>query len=379
MSKAKSRKIDLPTLPDQIAALADVASFAGTTELALASRMTLAKHACKLYEHLPGVLSGDDPHDVHQMRVATRRLRASMQSTAVAYQPKIVADLRKRLRSLARSLGEVRDHDVMLIRLRRDAPLLTERARSEVDAAIERLEAEREAAHADLVAELQRKRTARLLRDLNDFLLCPLEDIQASGDGLPLLVRHHAGSAIWHEYEAAEHFETVMPRASSERLHELRIACKHLRYTLELFEPALGTDARKLIKLVEAMQEHLGEIHDADVALAYFAVDDHLIHQATDGHADAHTAIPAAQQPTPDTMQPSEAKSAPPESDGSLVASAADTADPETTEQPSASSARYTDLRLADRARLVEALVPMWQELSSRETRRKLAKLVAGI
>ncbi|MBV9787101.1 MAG: CHAD domain-containing protein, partial [Chloroflexi bacterium] len=71
MSKSKSKKIELPTLPSDLELLAELAPFTGSTSLALASRIMLAKHTHKLYEHLPNVLSGDDPHAVHQMRVAT--------------------------------------------------------------------------------------------------------------------------------------------------------------------------------------------------------------------------------------------------------------------------------------------------------------------
>ncbi len=54
--------------------------------------------------------------------------------------------------------------------------------------------------HAELGAELGRKRTQRLLQALTDFLTCPLKDVQAEDDVLPLLVRHYAGSALWREY-----------------------------------------------------------------------------------------------------------------------------------------------------------------------------------
>lgn len=58
-----------------------------------------------------------------------------------------------------------------------------------------------------------------------------------------------------------------MPTATSEQLHALRIAGKHLRYTLELFEAPLGGEAEQLLEPVRALQEQLGQIHDADVAV----------------------------------------------------------------------------------------------------------------
>jgi CHAD domain-containing protein len=359
MSKSKSRSSDVPTLPPEIEILADSATFSGASSLALAGRMTMAKHTRKLYTHLPGVLSGDNPHDIHQMRVATRRLRASLQSTAIAYQPKPVDALRKGFRRLARALGAVRDLDVLLLRLRADA----EHAgieREEVDQRIAQLVDARAAAHDELISELHSKRSARLYAKLNDFLLCPLEKIQAEDGGLPLLLRHHAGGAIWQEFEAVQRFESVMPRASSEHLHELRIACKHLRYTLELFEPALGKHAREMIKEVETIQEHLGLIHDADVAIDYFG--------------GAHT--PAETISESDTSASVAERSHDDSSDGLAQIQA----EPETAiESQQSDKPRYIDTRIAERSRLLQEFEPMWEQISSKETRRKLGKLIATL
>jgi CHAD domain-containing protein len=48
-------------------------------------------------------------------------------------------------------------------------------------------------------------------------------------------------------------------------LHNMRIAAKRLRYTLEIFAPTLGPDAPKLLKTAESIQEQIGLIHDCDV------------------------------------------------------------------------------------------------------------------
>jgi CHAD domain-containing protein len=379
MSKSKSKSIQLPTLPPDLELLAELAPFDGSTSLALASRIMLTKHTQKLYKHLPDVLSGDDPHAVHQMRVATRRLRASLQSTAIAYKAKPVDALKKPLRRLARALGAVRDLDVMLMRLRDDVQQLGS-DRGEVEQRIEQLQAERDTAHKQLVHELHTKRTARLLNQLNDFLLCPLDEIQADDGGLPLLVRHHAGSAIWREFEAVQRFETAMPHGSSEQLHELRISCKHLRYTLELFEPALGGDAREIIKQVEAIQEHLGLIHDADVALAYFGVDtpDEQDLDQADESQTSHEPVDQA----PVESDGSESNGLAPES---TVAESGESNDRVSepaaaeSEQQIGSDQSYADIRLAERARLRHEFEPMWQELNARETRRRLGKVIAKL
>lgn len=353
MRRGSEALIELPILTAAIAALPEEIAFSGADPLALAGRQIMGKHTQKLYAHLPGVISGDDPHDVHQMRVATRRLRACLEATAPAYQATVVISLRKRLRRLARALGEVRDRDVLLLRLRRDQDEAPDH-RDEVAATMARLEAERAEAHAALLRELGRKRTARLLEDLNAFLTCPLDEVAAPDDGLPLLVRHYAGSAIWREYERVRRFETILPDASSQRLHELRIACKHLRYTLELFAPALGEEVRPLIKGVTAMQEHLGELHDADVAIAYLESQD-------DGPS-----MPASRDQDAPQL-------------ASVNAGVTDDGSGTLVLPPPTPRRSYLESRIEQRRVLLAGIEPLWTQLIGAQPRRKLAKLIAAL
>ena len=53
--------------------------------------------------------------------------------------------------------------------------------------------------------------------------------------------------------------------AQDKDLHDMRIAAKRLRYTLEMFRPALTDDGPPLIDVVKEVQERIGAIHDADV------------------------------------------------------------------------------------------------------------------
>jgi CHAD domain-containing protein len=343
-------------MPEALAQAKD-ASFSSDDLLADAARRVMAKHTRKLYQHLPGVLSGDDPHDIHQARVATRRLRACMEATLPAFREQQIQELRRSLRRLARALGEVRDRDVLGMRFERDAQQYPESDRLPLLEIMSRIAKERAAAHQALLQELGRKRTTRMLNELNNFLLRPLEKVQAQGE-LPLLVRHYAGSAMLRRYEEVRQWETLLPGATSEQLHELRIACKHLRYTLELFEPALPETVGAVTGVVTEMQEHLGNLHDADVALAYLGVD--LVEPVQDvdemimPDASSNGVAPHAESP-----------------DEALGENVVD--------EPVDVLEMYIRQRREQRTQLIDGVLPLWNRLTNLTNRHKLAGGIATL
>ena len=81
-------------------------------------------------------------------------------------------------------------------------------------------------------------------------------------------MRHFAPSAVWSRYEDVLRFESEVADAPAPELHRLRITCKRARYAVELFEPALGEGAKPIEKALIDVQDHLGALQDAVVALA---------------------------------------------------------------------------------------------------------------
>jgi CHAD domain-containing protein len=79
-------------------------------------------------------------------------------------------------------------------------------------------------------------------------------------------VRDVLSSTVWQRYETVRAYGQVLDSAPMTTLHALRIDCKYLRYTLEYFQSLLGPDTSWLIGAVIALQDHLGDIQDAEVA-----------------------------------------------------------------------------------------------------------------
>jgi CHAD domain-containing protein len=71
---------------------------------------------------------------------------------------------------------------------------------------------------------------------------------------------------VYSAYDRVRAYETVLDDAPIETLHQLRISFKGLRYTLEFIEEVLGDGKDMIIAEVKAMQDHLGDLNDADMA-----------------------------------------------------------------------------------------------------------------
>src|SRR5207245_5112768 len=107
-----------------------------------AVRAALAAGVTRLLRHDPGVRIGDDLEDVHQARVATRRLRSDLRTFRALLDPEQSGSLRDELKWAADLLGDLRDADVLLERLRRQADLLPGRDAVAVAGLLRRLVAE---------------------------------------------------------------------------------------------------------------------------------------------------------------------------------------------------------------------------------------------
>jgi CHAD domain-containing protein len=220
----------------------------------------------RLIDHDPVVRADRDLEGVHQARVATRRLRSDLR----VYQPLLEEDwvrsLRDDLGELGRALGEVRDTDVMRLRLRRqidDLDALDWPAALEL---LEKLRAQREAAMAELLTMLHSAEYLALLDRLvvaasGDMPFTPLGERPAQ-EVLPTLAQapYKSLSKGVHKISKSE------PDAE---LHRLRIKAKRARYAAELASGVVGAPAQRLADELGELQDVLGDHQDACVARAW--------------------------------------------------------------------------------------------------------------
>jgi CHAD domain-containing protein len=234
--------------------------------VAEAGRKVMRFHLARMLEREPGVRSGDDMEEVHKMRVATRRQRAAWRMFGDSYRKGRTKPYRTGLRDIARRLGAVRDLDVQLegaTTYLGDLPVAEQRA---VEPLVAEWRQHRDDARALLLRELDSPGYGRLIDDYVDFVRTDSAAVTPVGATAPHRVRDTAPSRIWAAYEQVRAYEPVLRWADIPTVHDLRIASKWLRYSLEFVQEALGDDALPLIDRVTNLQDHLGLINDADVS-----------------------------------------------------------------------------------------------------------------
>ena len=237
--------------------------------LAEAGRKVLRFHFARMLAREAGTRSGEQISDLHGMRVATRRMRAAWRVFGDGFRARRTKRLRDRLRVVAGRLGAVRDLDVLLDAAATHQAGLTAAEAVAFEPLVAAWRDEREAARIVLLRELDSPAYVRLVEDYRAFVSAEGEAVLAPASPVsPHRVRDTAGSRIWLAYEQVRAYEAVLRWADIETVHQLRIAAKWLRYTLEFFREALGSEVDLLIPRVVALQDHLGWLHDADVTIA---------------------------------------------------------------------------------------------------------------
>jgi len=225
----------------------------------------LRRYFAGFLRHEPGTRLGEDPEELHDMRVATRRMRAAMSIFKPALPPRFLT-LRDELKWIAGKLGTVRDLDVQmewLASLREDTDWRDSTAAGPL---VEDISEVRMAARNELLDAMASERYA----DLNDSMMTALRlGDEGLGDAA-IPVRNHAVAVLRKRHRKFRKPASKLKRVSpAQEYHAVRIAAKRLRYSLDAFLPALPRRQRA-IRMVDAMkevQDLLGQHQDCAVAI----------------------------------------------------------------------------------------------------------------
>jgi CHAD domain-containing protein len=272
VTRSGLQKPGSPIHPSQKAPSSGISADEAMSE---AGRETLLFHFRRMVANEPGTRQGTDIEALHDMRVATRRMRAAVRVFGEYFEPKAMRPFNKALRRVARALGPVRDLDVFQEKAQHYLSTQPEKIRRGLTPLIEQWEQQRESARQKMLTYLDSEGYARFKGRFAGFLQTPEVGSRPVDYHRPepYQVKHIVPGLIYSRYETVRAYENIVATApiqtteGIEKLHALRIDFKYLRYTLEFFESVLGPEAEAVIKEVKLIQDHLGDLNDAHIAL----------------------------------------------------------------------------------------------------------------
>jgi CHAD domain-containing protein len=323
--------VDMSRLP---LVLADTVGLAPDDPMVEAGRKVLYFHFERMLLNEPGSRLGEDIEAIHDMRVATRRMRSALRLFGPFFVPRKIKRFRKRLRSVASTLGEVRDLDVAIEKATRFA---TEQPDLDLSGLMAMWHKRHDKARRALIADLDSKSFARFVDRFHTFLTTPGKGAPpepAPGEAVAYQLRHVAPRLVYEHFEKVRAYETVLNGAPVAVLHALRIDFKRLRYTLEFFAEVLGPEVREVIKDVKTIQDHLGDLNDSDVVLP-------VLLDFITRHNQKYSGVPQAFRPD------------------------------------IAGVVAYSRAVAAERQRLLDTFAEVWAHFNRDDTRRNLALAVA--
>ncbi len=262
-------------------------------EFALAS---IQKHFHKSIKHEEEILKDLDPEPLHQMRVGMRRLRTAMMVFAPFISLSI--DLERDITKISKSLGNVRDLDVLGLWLQgfiADSAL-DENESKQAEKALQRLQRRRQKQFKQMCSTLKGNRYRQFTEEFQEWLKYPsfkagaewpirlvLPDIL-----LPLMnqLLLHPGwlAAIAPHQESAGPIQQWSPKSDiadaqveiylaeyGTVLHDLRKQAKRVRYQTEFFKDFYDSAYTEQTQEFRAIQDLLGQLQDSQVLSDFLA------------------------------------------------------------------------------------------------------------
>jgi CHAD domain-containing protein len=234
----------------------------------LSRRMAIARAASRvlrgilldLLERMPKA-RGEDPSKkgIHDLRVAVKRFREAFRLFRPVLKKKTFRRHREWIEDLNDALGEVRDRDVALSRLRKFTAGPAEPPAS-VAELLARLEAERLASAGALTALLERLQ----LEGVPAQLAAAVESIEHQAKSAQPAYEFARACVRERLIDMRGRWEAARRSATPESLHRARIGNKRLRYAIEPFSRMLGKEVRRLYRSASRFHDVLGDLHDAD-------------------------------------------------------------------------------------------------------------------
>lgn len=236
----------------------------------------LANRVRKIQDEIKAVRS-EDPDGIHDMRVASRRMRAALQEYAPFLDRRRKKRMQTQVCAITRWLGVPREVDVMIEMLEKERPETSGEERMALNYALRKLRARRRKIAGDCLEALRIVEAPEfetglfvLLTSLPSSAKCcgakrAAKALKPARGKTPCLLAHARNSLLEKHKSVVVGYRLWLESGDDEALHRLRIAFKKLRYACEVHQPHYGGEMKDFLGRLKQTQQHLGDWNDCRV------------------------------------------------------------------------------------------------------------------
>ncbi|MCB9421437.1 MAG: CHAD domain-containing protein [Ardenticatenaceae bacterium] len=208
---------------------------------------------------------------VHESRKAIRRTYTAVRIFHPYFEPGLLDCYRKRLRKLMKRLAPCRDTAVFLDKLQ----LFAAESGAGLAELIVYWQGQLTAVDDSLQQFVNRKKWAAFWPEYAEFTGTAGRGVLAQPEFTPVKAGHLIPGLLYERVAGVRAFDDYgrSPHTAADihQMHQIRIQCKELRYAFEFFSPLLGPEIEPVIVVLEQLQDNLGALNDARVALEMLA------------------------------------------------------------------------------------------------------------
>ena len=208
---------------------------------------------------------------VHETRKAIRRTYTAVRIFHPYFEPGLLDGYRRRLRKLMKRLAPCRDTAVFLDKLQ----LFAVESGADLDELIGYWQGQLTAVDTSLQQFVGRKKWAKFWPGYANFTGTAGHGVLSQPEFAPVKAGHLIPGLLYERVAGVRAFDDYgrshLTAADIHQMHQIRIQCKELRYAFEFFSPLLGAEIEPVIVVLEQLQDNLGALNDARVALEMLA------------------------------------------------------------------------------------------------------------
>ncbi|MEN6430112.1 MAG: CHAD domain-containing protein [Coriobacteriales bacterium] len=240
------------------------------TPLRVAAPAIVLAKAEPVFASVTAATRGADAKAVHDMRVASRRLREALRLFEPLYDPHAIDAAYRRVRGITRALGPVRDSDVFIETFSSLVPEVDKSGKRAIAFLIGYRSAVRNKEFERLRSKLAR---VDVRRDRRIFATtaCAVRDTPEADQPLGVFAREALRERVG---VVKGGYAPALIEGAVGQQHALRIAVKRLRYALEVFAPCYTDGFDAAYGTLTEFQDTLGVLHDAHVFLGILRDED---------------------------------------------------------------------------------------------------------